>query len=318
LTKAIYADDYKSDLVNVLAKNDFQKFEAILKENANTMSIPDKRVVMTFTLTFSRGENTVKNLELLSKYNIHATAVDLYDAINKNHSNAVIQFILDDRIQPNGEILLLAAKKQRFDLVARFVEMGADVNYRYSTDKTYADGMTPLLYTCQWGNFETVKLLVEHDADVNLSAKDGSTALSIASETGQTLIWNYLKEHGAIEKINTVDNSAAQLKGATGISGLLNSQSSATTGISGVLNNRLAILQNGTYRLSGSTSEIKLNGSANAGNILYTNNGKPANGYFRTEGTVMTVVMEGRTFIYKIDSNISFSGNGETWVRTGN
>jgi hypothetical protein len=28
--------------------------------------------------------------------------------------------------------------------------------------------------------------------------------------------------------------------------------------------------------------------------------------------------MEGQTFLYKIDTNYTFSGNGEVWVRTGN
>jgi hypothetical protein len=35
-------------------------------------------------------------------------------------------------------------------------------------------------------------------------------------------------------------------------------------------------------------------------------------------GCLTAITIEGKTFIYKIDSNISFSGNGEIWIRTGN
>jgi ankyrin repeat protein len=301
LTKTLYADDYKWDLVNALGRNDFRKIETIVKENANTMSSAEKRLVMSFVLNYTRGENTVKVLELLLKYNIEVSTFDLFDAINKNHSDSVIQFILGGRVQPNGEILLLAMEKQRFYFVKPFIEMGADVNYRYSADKTYADGMTPLLYACKWENLEMVKLLVEHGASVNVSAKDGSTALSIAHERGQTSIENYLKEQGAIETVNNpppIQNAA---------------------GISGVYNNQLITLQNGTYRLSGSNSEsINFSGNVNTGNILYTNNGKTINGYFRIEGITMVIVMEGNKFTYKIDSTVSFSGNGEVWVRISN
>jgi ankyrin repeat protein len=301
LAKALYADDYKWDLVNALGRNDFQKIEDILKENVNIMSSAEKRLVMGFALNYTRGENTLKVLELLLKYNIDVITFDLFDAINKNHSDNVIQFIFGwGKVQPNGEILLLAMEKQRFNFVKPFIEMGADVNYKYPADKIYADGMTPLLYACKWGNFEMVKLLVEHGASMNVSTKDGSTALSIIREKGQTSIENYLKEHGAIE---TAINPAP-IQNATGISG--------------ILNNQLIILQNGTYRLSGSNSELIFTGNANMGNILYTNNGKINTGYFRIEGNNMTIIMEGHTFTYKIDSNISFSGNGEVWIRINN
>jgi len=32
---------------------------------------------------------------------------------------------------------------------------------------------------------------------------------------------------------------------------------------------------------------------------------------------LMTIQMEGYTFLYTVTSETSFSGNGETWVRTG-
>ena len=43
------ADDYQWDLVNALVRGDFQRIESIMRENANTMSAFDRRIVMNFT-----------------------------------------------------------------------------------------------------------------------------------------------------------------------------------------------------------------------------------------------------------------------------
>jgi ankyrin repeat protein len=201
---------------------------------------------------------------------------------------------------PNGEILLLAMEKQRFDLAKQFIETGVDVNYQYPLSKSYADGMTALLYASKWENFELVKLLVEHGANVNISAVDGNTALSIARINNNDTIYNYLIEHGGTEQ---ADNNTSLEN--TGISSLLD-------------NNETIAFQKGTYRLFNGNMDIKFLENTNSGNINYTKNGKLNNGLYRIEGTNLTIIMEGRTFVYKIVSNMSFSGNGEEWIRIGN
>jgi hypothetical protein len=47
-------------------------------------------------------------------------------------------------------------------------------------------------------------------------------------------------------------------------------------------------------------------------------NNRINNGLYRINGNNITIIIDGHTFVYKMDSNISFSGYGETWVRTGN
>jgi len=76
-------------------------------------------------------------------------------------------------LEANGEILLLTMEKQRFILAHQFIESGIDVNYQYPLTKSYADGMTPLLYAVKWDNFDLVKLLLEHGANINARAKNG-------------------------------------------------------------------------------------------------------------------------------------------------
>ncbi|MDR0301656.1 MAG: ankyrin repeat domain-containing protein [Treponema sp.] len=299
LSEAVYADEYRWDLINALVGNDLETTENILKTNITTMSVTDKRLVMNLALNYSSGENTLKACELLLKYNIRPNAFDLYTAIDRNRQNNTIQFLLQNGAVPNGEILLLTMEKQRFDLAKQFIEAGIDVNYQYPLSKNYADGMTPLLYASKWENFEMVQLLVEHGAKINIQTVNGDTALSLARKNNNDTIYDYLVEHGASELGNNIPLQ--------------------NNGISGLWNNNGAIsFQRGTYRLFSGTMEIQFLGNTNSGYIKYTGNGKSNNGIYKIEGNNLSIFMENRTFVYKIDSNISFSGNGETWVRIGN
>jgi hypothetical protein len=300
---SLYADDYHWDFVNALTGNDIQSAEKILSENYRAMSTAEKRVLYGFVLDYTRNENTLRMLALLQKYNFHASQFDLFNAINKSHFDGVVDFILNDGIRPNGEILLLASAKERWNLAGRFIEMGADVNYKYSADKSYADGMTALMYAAGLGNLEIIKLLVDRGANVNLRANNGSTAASIASQNGQPEIYTYLKEHGALD---FDPRPAVPNEGAPG------------NGIASLIDGGTTVLSNGTYRLSGGNTTIRLLGNNKAGNLIYTKGGgETGNGVFYMVGNNLTIIMEGLTFAYKTDSNISFSGQGEAWVRIG-
>jgi len=293
------AEDYQWDLINSLIKGDLQKTESIIHKNANTMTAFEKRNVINFTLTYSRGENTTKVLASLQKYNIRPTNFDLYSAINKNQPDNVIQFLLNSGLEANGEILLLTMEKQRFILAHQFIESGIDVNYQYPLTKSYADGMTPLLYAVKWDNFDLVKLLLEHGANINARAKNGSTALSMAHANGNIPMHNYLIEHGAV---NTEGNIT---------------QPAQSTGILSIIDNQIVIFQTGTYRAQGGIMDIRFSGNNITGTINYTRNGRTNIGAYHVQGNTMTLLMENRTFIYNLDSAVSFSGNGEVWVRVG-
>jgi ankyrin repeat protein len=208
--------------------------------------------------------------------------------------------LLDNGSRPNGEILLLAMERQKFNYAKQFIEAGVDINYQYPSSSSYADGMTPLLYASRWNDFELVNLLINKGANINTVAKDGSTALSIAKRNENSQIYNFLQERGAAEYINN------------------NIQPSQSTGISGIFDNQTASFLTGTYRLSGRNIEIKFSGDSNSGSVNYTLNGRAGSGTYRIYNNNLTVTMEGQTFLYKIDSNYTFSGNGEVWVRTRN
>jgi len=77
-------------------------------------------------------------------------------------------------------------------------------------------------------------------------------------------------------------------------------------------------LQSGTYSLSGTQAKMSITAIAKSGILSYTNRqGRVSTGSYQIDGSRMTIQAEGYTFVYTITSQTSFSGNGETWVRTG-
>jgi hypothetical protein len=76
-------------------------------------------------------------------------------------------------------------------------------------------------------------------------------------------------------------------------------------------------LRAGTYGLSGSDATINIASIGKSGIMYYTYRGNSGNGSYTINGDTMTVQMGGYTFVYTINSATMFSGNGETWVRTG-
>jgi hypothetical protein len=298
LCGVLYSSEYIWDFINALARNDFSALENILKENINKIPAEEKRLLMNFSLNYCWGENAAKAMNILEGYNIRPTGYDLFTAINRNQPDIVIQSIINRGVHPNGEILLLLMEKQRFNLAEQLIEAGVDVNYQYPLSKSYADGMTPLLYACKANNFELVKMLVKYGANVQTRDKNGSTALSIARMNGNNQIANFLLENGAVESGNYLPPSQSE-------------------GISGFLDNQTAF-QTGTYYVLGGSMSIRFSGNANSGSINYLVNGMARTGVYKVEGNNLSLAMDGRNFIYKVDSNMSFSGNGEVWVRSGN
>jgi len=297
----LFADDYKWDLINALIRNDYNVIERIITRNINSVPASEKNLILNFTMTYSYGETALSVLSLLQRYNVNPGAFDLYTAINMNQPDIVIQYLLNRGVTANGEILLLAMERQRFDLARRFIQSGVDVNYFYPQASRHYDGMTCLLYASRHDNFELVRLLVERGANINARNRDGASALSIAQSNGNLQISDFLIERGA-NQIAAAPSSQTQ---------------QASGGISGFLDSQLFEFQPGSYKLSGSDRNIFFAGTATYGTLSYIANNRVYSGTYQAANQNITLIMEGRMFVYKIDSGASFSGHGETWVKAG-
>ena len=77
----------------------------------------------------------------------------------------------------------------------KLLDKGADINE--SPKNGRAEGYTVLMMAARNNKPDLVKFLVKNGADVNLKAKDGSTALSLAEKEKDDAIVKLLKELGA-------------------------------------------------------------------------------------------------------------------------
>ncbi len=307
-------NNYKSDLVKALSFNDFPAVERIISDHAGNIPESEKRLIYAFSLDYCHKNSALAILQLLHSHEIYPSVFDLFNALNRSHSDEVIQFILHQGITPNGEILLFAAEKKRFNLVNQFAAMGADVNYQYPPGRAYSNGMTALMYAVREGNFETVSILTEQGAEVNTADKNGYTPASLSKEMGLTEIYDYLIAHGAADaeppKISE-DSSPSSTNNV--------SAENAGQGIASLIDgSHQIILRGGSYRLAGSTTEIIIPRDSSMGAFSYTKNGIPMMGACRIDQRNLIIMMEGKTYTYTIDSESSFSGYGERWIRINN
>ncbi|MCL2801915.1 MAG: ankyrin repeat domain-containing protein [Treponema sp.] len=314
LNGALFANDYRWDLVSAFSRNNYTAAEQIINQNINSASDQDKRLIVNYAISYSYGETTLRTLQLLQRHNVSPSAFDLYTAINRNQPDAVIQFILSQGVQANGEILLLAMEKQRFNFARHFINAGADVNYHYPLARQDSDGMTSLLYASLHNNFELVQMLVDRGANINIRNKEGSSALTIAQMNGNNQISNYLLEQGALQHNSgprpnqpNQQNQANQSDQQGGGVGAMMDGSGAAA----------IEFRPGNYRLTGSNRDLRFSGNLNFGSVRYVLNNRVSNGSYQISGGNLTMIVDGRTFVYKLDSNMSFSGYGEVWQRTG-
>jgi len=298
----VFANDYRWDLINALSRGDYPVVERVINQHINNVNPQEKRQILNLAVTYARGETALRTLVLLQGFGVTPAMFDLYTAINRNQPNDVIQYILNSGVAANGEILLLAMERQRFDFARQFIQAGVDVNYQYPLTRNDSDGMTCLLYAARFNNFEIVQLLIDRGANINARNREGSTALSIALSNGNSQISDYLIERGAIQNVN-------------------NPRQQSGGGIGTLFENSNAEFMPANYRLSGvsgTTNDLLFTGNASAGRVGLIRDNRAYNGSYQAANGRLSILIEGRTFVYQIDSNTSFSGNGETWVRIGN
>ena len=305
-TEAIFADDYKWDLVNALLRDDYPAAERLISRNISRVPADEKRLISNFAVTYPAGETTLKILNLLKRFNVNPSAFDLYTAINRGQSDQVVQFILGSGVSANGEILLLAMERQRYNIARIFILSGTDVNYQYPLSSSYSDGMSPLMYASRTGNFELVQLLLDRGANINARNREGNTAYSLAEINGHAEVGAYLLGRGALE---TSYVQPVQQQDGT--------QTQTFTGIAGLMD-YAAAFQTGTYRLSNGTRSMVFAGTSSYGTISFIGSNRLYTGAYQSSGNTLTLILEGQTFTYMIDSGVSFSGNGETWTRFSN
>lgn len=100
---------------------------------------------------------------------------------------------------------------QEFDKAKELINNGADVNYQDESS-----GSTALMMACQYNFPDMVKFLIEHNADLNIQAKNGQTALMASARSSEEL-FNLLISKGADFKIKANDGTTALTQACMGV-----------------------------------------------------------------------------------------------------
>ena len=102
-----------------------------------------------------------------------------------------------------GRFLQLASEKGNFDVVRLLLDHGAQVEAKAN------DGGTSLMLASKKGHLEVLKLLLDHGAQVEAKDKYGWTSLICASANGHLEVVKLLLDHGALVEAKDNDGETS-------------------------------------------------------------------------------------------------------------
>ena len=262
---------------------------------------------LTYLASANQWDLVIKMLNEESYRNLDTSASGLYWV-----SSA-------ERRGTSNSALVSASYAGRLDVVRLLIAKGADKNFRGSYG-----GTTALMAAARNGHTEVVRYLVEQGANVNFRDNDGATAASIAYDRGNVDIYDYLMANGARE---FEPRQAAQQPAApSSTTNVYVQPSTPTQSPAPAPVPSAPTFQTGTYGWSNSGVNMTMNFGAGIVRALL-NNRQIWYGTYSINGTQLVISvtsaisdysrLQGMTYSYTITSSTSFSGSGETWVRTG-
>jgi ankyrin repeat protein len=141
-------------------------------------------------------------LETVKQLVLKGAKVDAVDPENRtslmwaafNGHTAVVDYLIlrdatvDSKDASGRTALMYASSGPYADTVALLLEKGAQVNIQGTLE-----GFTALMTAAAEGQIEVVRLLLEHGADPSLKDKDGDTAVSFAQANGHSAVVELLE-----------------------------------------------------------------------------------------------------------------------------
>jgi ankyrin repeat protein len=94
-----------------------------------------------------------------------------------------------------ASVVGVLSERVSIDVPALFLSLGADVDEAFTSGK--AEGYTCIMMAARNNHMELARFLLSEGADVNATAKDGITPLSLAELEGHAEMASYLKANGA-------------------------------------------------------------------------------------------------------------------------
>ena len=108
-----------------------------------------------------------------------------------------VEFVLSDGVDINARAsdndytaLLWASRSSSSQFIETLIYLGADVNAQRKDDK-----VRPLILAIEWNNYMAACLLLKHGADVDVKGGDGFTPLHFSVSKGHENLIRLLFEH---------------------------------------------------------------------------------------------------------------------------
>ena len=319
-----------SDFVKALGSGNYSRAESILRKEVSGYSSDERRQCFIAIVNRFPNNEVAKWLDMFPNDSRRFGGHSLTDAMGISTSGGIpnkvaINYLISNGIKPRPiDVLFSGTGNIDFDIFVLFLRNVTDINERFGEFNR-----SLLMAFASMGNLNIVRLLVENGARVNLRDNDGATAASLAYDKGEIEIYNYLKEHGAIDfEPRQVAQPAAPAPAPSSTTNVY-VQPSAPAQSSPAPAPSTPTLQTGRYAWSNSGTNMNItliSGIVTA----YINNSLVGvwHGTYQINGSQLVITvsvasgdyasMRGRTFSYNITSSTSFSCSGETWVRIGN
>lgn len=194
------------EFFEAIRAGDREKVSALLSADGALLAAKDERGLGAFTAAKYSQRNEIAAL-LLEK----GVELDIFAACMAGAGDRVAELIGRDGSLVNGYShdgwtpLHLAAFFGPPAIVDVLIDHGADVNARAQNGTTNQ----PLHAAAAARNVQAVRALVEHGADVNARQEGGYTPLHSAAQNGDLETARFLISHGADVSARALNNQAA-------------------------------------------------------------------------------------------------------------
>jgi uncharacterized protein len=141
------------------------------------------------------GACSTKTLQLLIDHGADVNAPDIVSRVLYANRPALLPFLMERGldVKKHGASLRQAVSERQFRSVKMLLNLGFDVNF-HEPDGVHDNNPTAVHVAAQNKNdFKTVKLLVEHGADITLLDKNGDRPFSAAMQNNDAPLMAYLK-----------------------------------------------------------------------------------------------------------------------------
>lgn len=195
---------YGSPLFYLIDSDDNEHIAFLVEHGAdvNYLSTDGRTILM-----LAASANSPKSAQYLIEHGADVNKADedgrtaLHRAVKAQHLDLARMLIeagadIDAKTKDGETALTFALWNEDFDFAEYLVSRGCELNYEYLNTET-GQHTTPVIETASWKQYDLIKMMVKHGADLNLASGNGFTPLNVAVSEGEWKMADLLISLGA-------------------------------------------------------------------------------------------------------------------------